>query len=165
MWSSCFSILLTTESVFIMCWWIFRPSVFMIPCQVNWWLYDIDQSIQIILFNLLDEIQSKIVCKKKRWPKPVSFEVLWYNVLAEKVSTKIHRVFLIWLHAYEPLTYIENTCFACLGVFIPLENFSLIWRRSTPLPVKGCKFWSYGHWAVRFFGVPHAPTVTRGIRL
>ena len=42
--------------------------------------------------------------------------------------------------------------FVCLGFFVPLENFSLIWRSHH------CRFWpmlgTHGHWAVRgFFSV------------
>ena len=43
-------------------------------------------------------------------------------------------------------------------IFVPLEN--LIWRRTSPLPVKGCKIWpilgTHGYWAVRVFSVPHS---------
>ena len=47
-----------------------------------------------------------------------------------------------------------NSLFAYLfvGVFVQLDNFSLIWRTS-PLPVKSCKFWpmlgTNGHSGVR----------------
>ena len=43
-------------------------------------------------------------------------------------------------------------------LFVPLENFSLIWRHHYSL-WKGCKFWPklgiHGHWVVRDFNVPN----------
>lgn len=53
-----------------------------------------------------------------------------------------------------------------LGFFCPMENFSLIWRRSQSL-VKGCKFWHAAmqhfnmamHWAVKVHQLWHGTSV------
>ena len=46
----------------------------------------------------------------------------------------------------------------CLAFFIPLENFSLMCLETSPLPVKGCKFYCSALMAIKqwgFFWVPH----------
>lgn len=63
---------------------------------------------------------------------------------------------------------VRNKIFVCLGFLVHIDNFSLIWRRHRPLPVKGCKFGPLldtdDHWAVRALKRA-TPTVIQNIRL
>ena len=65
------------------------------------------------------------------------------------------------------LAYTQKSLVGCMEFNVPLENFSL---ETSPLPVKGCKFWpmlafmAIEQWG--FFNVPHplrqGPTVYKG---
>ena len=87
---------------------------------------------------------------------PIHLRMLWakfgWNWLSdswEEDFLNFATVFIFW--------------FVCLKFFVPLEN-----SETSPLPVKGCKFWllfgTHGHWAVRVLWRA-TPTVTQDIRL
>ena len=54
---------------------------------------------------------------------------------------------------------IQLVCFFCLLVYLEFFIPFLTHLETSPLPVKGCKFWhmlcTYGLWAVRVFSVLH----------
>ena len=68
-------------------------------------------------------------------------------------------IFLLFSFLYLNVTYdVRWNSFCIFGGFRPTrECFTHL--ETLPLPVKGCKLWptlgSHGHWAVRFFSVPH----------
>ena len=63
--------------------------------------------------------------------------------------------------------YISSCCFCLFWVYRPTQEFFTLMETS-PLPVKGCKFWpmldTHGHWSVRVLKCA-TPTVTQFIRL
>ena len=61
---------------------------------------------------------------------------------------------IVYMHIH---IHMGNVLFVCMGFFIPLENFLVIWRRTSTLPVTGCEFCSeymaIEQWG--FFSVPY----------
>ena len=81
--------------------------------------------------------------------KPSSRGKRWYN--REKM--------IIWKSPPQPHAYFCKTLFVgLLEGFRPTREF-LTYMETSPLPVKGYKFWpmldTHCHWVVRFLSVPH----------
>ena len=118
-----------------------------------------------IIWTCCNIVQNKVCINQD----PCNCEMYLMNEISSviKIKSKLSIQAIGWIYLHKgPIPH--YVLFVCLFVvFRPTREFYTRMETS-PLPVKGCKFWSLldtcGHWGVRVLQRA-TPTVTRGIRL